>query len=150
MEMPYDIYPEVYNEFVGHNALSIEDVTLLLKKSGFEPEKIRKAIKLADKQEYINNYMGWLIKCIEEDYEEIDVIKGDRERTVETKEIQKSYEVNKEETGKRVWEKAKSNEDFRNYLQETGANVEYLESAFDIDKCVEMYLSWNMSRFGKS
>lgn len=146
MEIPVDIYPDIYNDFVGHNNLSIEDITLLLKKSGFNEEKVRRAIKLADEQDYINNYMGWLVKCIENDYNETNVLKGSEKRAQEINKIKESYEDKKQDTGMRVWNKAKNNKDFVNYLEETGLNIEYLEEAFDVEKRIDYYLSWKINK----
>lgn len=95
LEMPMDIYPEFYKEFVGHNHLDKEDITLLINKAQGDIEKVRKAINLADKQDNLINYMGWLIRCIEENYIQVETISGSVEMADRTKEIKNSLDEQK-------------------------------------------------------
>ena len=50
--------------------LSIKDIKNILEKANYDLDKVQKAYDLSKKQTQINNLTGWLIKAIEEQYEE--------------------------------------------------------------------------------
>ncbi|MBQ7242066.1 MAG: replication initiation protein, partial [Firmicutes bacterium] len=130
LEIPQDMYPELYDEFVGHNRLSREDISLLLLKAGGNAEKVRSAIELADRQPEIKNYMGWLIRCLENGYDRVDTLYGSAERAEQIREIRDEYERSKDETRLRVWKRIKTKEDYPDFLamlEENGVTQDVLE-----------------------
>ena len=78
MELPLDMFPDLYNDLVGKGGIVTEsDITLFLEKAGYNENKVRKAIELADKQGPITNYIGWVMKCIEIGFDEKTVVEGE-------------------------------------------------------------------------
>ena len=151
LEMPLDVYPELYEDFVGHNHLDKEDITLLIKKAGGSEAKVRRAIEMADKQDNISNYMGWLIRCIEEDYMQVETVSGSVEKAKIAQEIKATVEENKKnrKIQEAVWNKTKTKEDFINFatmLLDNGLSLEQLEAVYTCEEMVQMYADWKVGR----
>lgn len=151
LEMPYDLYVELYDEYVGHNQLSKEDIDLLFKKAGGEAEKVRNAIELADKQPSIDNYMGWLIKCIENDYQATEVIEGSYEDAQDVKAVLNSYEALKESgiPQAKAWARIKGKDDYSDFIEFVilnGISEEQLEVIYSTEELVKMYTDYKMGR----
>lgn len=149
LEIPLDFYPEVYEEFVGHNKLSKEDLDLLITKAAGDVEKVRDAIHLADKQPEIGNYMGWLIRCIEDGYHTVETVSGSAERAEELRELRDGYEASKEQTKERVWNKTKQKADYADFVRmimEHDISEEILESVYAVDELLQMYADWKVGR----
>lgn len=143
-EYPEYSYPKLF-KYLGHNYLSREDLILLLSTAKYDEEKVINAIELADKQDEIDNYIGWLIKCIKNEYKEISVIKGSAKRAERIEELEKSYK--NESVKERVWKKTKEKEDFKEFLEEIGINEELLEKDYpDISERIRLYTDWRMER----
>ena len=148
MEMPYDFYPELYEDFIGHNQLAKEDIDLLLSRSGHSEEKVRRAIKLADEQGHISNYMGWLLKCIENDYQIVETVDGDSVKADKIREIRADVDNNKTDLAKKVWKKTQTNEvypDFMNYIRQM-MNEEIFETVYSDEEKVQMFVSWKTGK----
>lgn len=78
MELPLDMFPDLYNDLVGKGGIVTEgDVTLFLEKAGYDERKVRRAIEFADKQGPMANYIGWVMKCIEIGFDEKTVVEGE-------------------------------------------------------------------------
>ncbi len=153
LEMPYDLeqYAPLYDDFIGHNELTKEDIDMLLKKANFNPQKVRDAIELADKQQYINNYMGWLIKCILEDYTHTEVLEGSAEDADRIEQIKKDYEEGKKsgDIQRAVWVRVQNNADFPNFtemLESNGVTLEQVVSIYKLDDVLQMYADWKVGR----
>lgn len=50
--------------YIGHNKLTRDDIIEFMRVAEEDEEKVENAIKLADKQDYLKNYVGWIISCI--------------------------------------------------------------------------------------
>ena len=148
LEMPMDTCPEIYEEFVGHNKLAKEDIDLLLQKAAFDKAKVRKAIEMADsKQDMISNYMGFLIRCIEENWTNVETIEGSVEQAQKVIEIQKNVEKDRSNIAQRVWEKTKSREEFPDFekeIIENGLDMEQIEIIYQPDELVKLFTNWKM------
>jgi len=147
LEMPMDIFPELYDEFVGHNNLAIEDITLLLQKAEMNDSLVRKAIEYADSQEtLINNYVGWLIKCIEDGWTETPVIDGSSEKGEEIKVIEKVYKnIDKSDAANKMWNKIKTKDDFEDFIiaiEDEGGDFEQVDLIYTPTEMVDMYTAW--------
>lgn len=146
MEFPRDLekYRPLYDEFVGHNGLSEEDIGLLLEKADGDAASVRSAILQADKQESVNNYMGWLIRCIERGgYEDVPVVHGSRDRGEVASVMAK--EVHAPEVAERVWERLKKKDDFSSFLHTlsmSGMTMDALEEAYTPEERNQMYFAW--------
>jgi len=151
LEMPYDLYVELYEEYVGHNQLSKEDIDLLFKKAGGDAEKVKSAISLADKQPSIDNYMGWLIRCIENDYAQTEVIDGSFEDAKSVKQVMNTYEALKEAgiPQAKAWARIKNKEDYDDFIEYVilnGISEEQLEVIYSPEELVKMYTDYKMGR----
>ncbi len=149
-EMPYDSFPELYDELVGHNKLTKEDVDLLLEKALFKEDVVRSAIKRADEQGFISNYMGWLIRYIERGgYGNVETIEGSVERADKAREMKESYERDKESTAAKMWEKVKQKKEYPAFvamLEDENINPDMLESIYTPLEIVKMYTDWSIGR----
>lgn len=148
-EMPMDMpgYEDIYEEYVGHNNLARQDIDVLLRTAAYDKERVRDAIAYADKQEEIRNYMGFLIRCIEGNYAATGVMQGSAEMYEVITDIRET--VHSESTAKKVWEKAKSNDDFDKFLetmQGYGLDLESLEAIYSCDELSGAYIDHKMGR----
>lgn len=148
LEMPMDIDMEFYEEFVGHNNLTKEDIDLLIMRAQGDTTKVRDAINLADKQPSINNYMGWLISCIENGYKNpVTVVDGSADRGEVVSEIMSEYRKVEDSMGAKVWEKVKKKDDYEGFVAELwslGLEIERLEAALEPYELFKMYTDWKM------
>lgn len=143
MEIPYDVNPEFYMEYVDHNHLTKDDIDLLVNKAGGDFDKVRRAIEMADSRiDRISNYMGWIIRCIEEEYKEVAVIDGSAEEASRIDEIQDYLDTNREEIAIKVWKRIKEKEDFyefEEYLKMSGVQLETLEITYTPEELAKAY-----------
>ena len=149
LEMPYDTFPKLYNDLIGHNHLDKEDVDLLLKKAEYDENRVRRAVELADEQDNLSNYMGWLIRAIENNYTKTETISGSADRADTISRIKKSYDSNKENIVNKAWERVKENPDFGGFMgmvEENGLTRELLESIYPINEILQMYADWKSGR----
>ncbi len=153
LEMPYDLeqYKPLYDKYIGHNELTKEDIDMLLKKAEYDPKKVSDAIELADKQKYINNYMGWIIKCILENYGSTEVMEGSAEDATFYNEVKKNYEASKKsgDIQRAAWNRIQQKEDFQDFsdmLENNGITVEQLVSIYKLDEVLQMYADWKVGR----
>ena len=54
--MPMDIYPEVYEKFVGHNGISKEDLDVLMFEAQSNVSLVENAFAYVDSKKHTNNY----------------------------------------------------------------------------------------------
>lgn len=149
LEMPMDIYPDLYEDFVGHNDLIAEDITLLINKAGGDEQKVRKAIELADKQSNIKNYMGWLVRCIEKGYGTTETVEGSSETAEGIREIRKNLDDNRDKIARQSWEKIKSKEEYPEFVEEIelrGFQIDQLEVIYECEELVTLFTDWKLKR----
>ena len=149
-EIPMDMNEEtqaLYTEFVGHNELTKEDIDHLLKVASMNVDDVRAAIGYTDKQEDINNYMGYLVRCIENRYFEaspVAVVEGSHEKAVVIENIKRH--ASSSETKARVWSSTKKKEDFADFLayEEREKKLSFIEldEIMEPVDAVEEYISW--------
>ncbi len=145
--MPRDLpqYTYVYETYVGHNNLMAEDIDLLIIKANMDDKLVVRAIEAADNQEYLRNYMGWIIKYIEAGgYEEIETLSGDSQMAQTIRLIQEDHKNNINATAQRVWDKTKTKDDINNFLESLDfSSIEDFELIYDDPKeSYEMYIEW--------
>ena len=149
LEIPLDLYPELYDDYVGHNRLSKEDIDILISKADGDTERVKRAIELADRQPEINNYMGWLIRCIENGYQEVGTLSGSSDRSDAVRVVREEYEKNKDDVIERVFEKTKHKEDYADFLlmvEDNGLTRDMLESVYSANEILQMYADWKVGR----
>lgn len=143
-------YKELYEEFLGHNQLTVDDIDVLMKKADYDEECVRTAIKMADRQDNITNYMGWLVSCIERGYASpIEVIEGDAKKAERVKEVREEYEENREDVATRAWNKIKQKDDYPEFV-ESMKSKGILEESFDIvftpEEMTKFYTEWKIKK----
>lgn len=153
LEMPYDTFPELYEELIGHNDLCKEDITLLLKKADYNPDRVRDAVKMADQasnNSFINNYMGWLIKCLEEGWKDKGVVEGSSNQAAVVTAVMDEYKkADKEGLAKKSWYRIKSKPEFVEFkeaIEEEGMDIEQMEVIYT---CQELTKAYTDFRLGK-
>ncbi len=153
LEMPYDTFPELYEELIGHNDLCKEDITLLLKKADYNPDRVRDAVKMADQasnNSFINNYMGWLIKCLEEGWTDKGVVEGSSNQAAVVTAVMDEYKkADKEGLAKKSWYRIKSKPEFVEFkeaIEEEGMDIEQMEVIYT---CQELTKAYTDFRLGK-
>jgi len=144
-ELVESTYPELYRRYIGHNGLQQEDLDLLLQKASYNEEKVIKAIEMADKQPEINNYMGWLVRCIENEYRDaIGVCDGSKEKKAILDNMREISHSN--ETKERVWNKIQQNNDYENFLNQIGCSEQSLLAIYDTDERISLYTEFRLGK----
>lgn len=135
-------HQEVYDRFLGHNKLTADDLRLIIEKAHGNDEKVIRAIEMADRQEEIVNYIGWILRCIEDDYKEpIDVMEGSHEVSVVMNEMRNN--TKKPEFKQKMWKQIQAKDDFQDFLDYIGCSTEQLDIIYeDADKKLNMYFDW--------
>ncbi len=153
MEMPMDTYPEFYNTYVGHNKLAKEDLDLLLFKARYDLALVKDAIEMADeasKTTFISNYMGWIIKCIEEGWAGHPVVDGSAERGEAVAAVVSEYKnADKEALAKNAWAKIKQKEEFAQFIttiEEYGMDLEQIEVIYGYCELTKAYTDWRLGK----
>lgn len=149
LEMAFDLFPELYEDYTGHNGLTVEDINLLFTKAGGDEKKIRDAIELADQQPNISNYMGWIIAAIERNYNATPVMDGSEETAKKVKGVKEHLETNRSRIADQVWQKIKTKEDFSEFaeeLKEKGFAPEDLELIYSSEELTKAYTNWKVTK----
>lgn len=156
LEYPSVLYPELYDEFVGHNYLTSRDIDILLADTNklygnYDEDMVRRAIGEADKQPYINNYVGWIRTYIKnKGYDQpIEVVQGSSERAEVLNDIVKEKNDNSESIAIKVWEKTKQKEefgDFITFIEKHHLNITTLETIYTYEELVQMFADYKLGR----
>lgn len=134
-----------FKKYRGHNRLTDEDLALILEKANQDEEAAERAIHMADRQPEIRNYIGWILKCVENGYEEVAVVSGSAETAERIQNLQR--EIHSDEVQRNVWEKVKNKDDFPKFLDFINLPLEQYEYIYDsISERVEMYYDWKTGK----
>lgn len=137
-------FADLYDELVGHNGITADDVEFLLDRAGYDEEVVRTAVQMADKQPEIHNYMGWIRKCIEDGYAQpIEVIAGSSD-TADTVNSIKN-EIHSDSVKQGAWERIMQREDYEDFLKSTGYTRTQFEVIYDNpEEKLNMYVEWKL------
>lgn len=89
-EIPYDLpaYEDLFDTYVGHNGLAAEDIRMLLDDCGGDKELVKRSIIMADEQEHLYNYVGWIRNCVKNGgFEQTTVIDGSKNRAEKVSDV---------------------------------------------------------------
>lgn len=131
----------IFSDFVGHNELTPQNIETFLDKAGGDEEKVRKAIALADKQDNIKNYVGWIISAITNNYTETQTMNGSAEMAKFMNRLEERIHDNS--LVDESWERMKTKPDFDQFIESTGLKLDQLECAFDKLELIERYTRWS-------
>lgn len=135
------------DEYVGHNNLTEQSIRTFFKVAKADAEEVRSAISLADKQKNIENYAGWIVDAIKNGRATpIEVIDGSAQKADSINSIKDSFNKDKSDTAKSVWEKYKKRDDMQTFLDSQDMTMEEYENAFDYEKRVARYLKWKTKK----
>lgn len=136
--------------YIGHNKLTRDDIIEFMRVAEEDEEKVENAIKLADKQDYIKNYVGWIISCIKGKYEQpTEVIQGSSEKADTVNNLKTEIENNEADIAERIWNKIKNKEDyieFIAYLNSKGIKENTLDVVYDTNERIDLYTNWKTKR----
>ncbi len=149
MEIPRDmssITQQLYDKFVGHNNLAKEDLDYLVRIAE-DPLEVMAAIEYTDKQERVNNYMGYITSVIKNKFYANDatsVYKGSHSDAVAYDEVQE--QIHSDNVKKAVWENIKKQQDFEYFLayEEKEENLSFIEldELIPADEACQKYVNW--------
>lgn len=136
--------------YIGHNKLTRDDIIEFMRVAEEDEEKVENAIKLADKQDYLKNYVGWIISCIKGKYEQpTEVIQGSSEKADTVNNLKTEIDNNEADIAERIWSKIKNKEDyieFIAYLNSKGIKENTLDVVYDTNERIDFYTNWKTKR----
>ena len=136
--------------YIGHNKLTRDDIIEFMRVAEEDEEKVENAIKLADKQDYLKNYVGWIISCIKGKYEQpTEVIQGSSEKADTVNNLKTEIDNNEADIAERIWRKIKNKEDyieFIAYLNSKGIKENTLDVVYDTNERIDLYTNWKTKR----
>ncbi len=136
--------------YIGHNKLTRDDIIEFMRVAEEDEEKVENAIKLADKQDYLKNYVGWIISCIKGKYEQpTEVIQGSSEKADTVNNLKTESDNNEADIAERIWRKIKNKEDyieFIAYLNSKGIKENTLDVVYDTNERIDLYTNWKTKR----
>lgn len=153
-------HPELFEKYLGHNGLTSKDLKILLTHAAENEQLVMQAIEMADKQETIYNYVGWLISCIERNFDgPTKVMKGSAEFAKKYEDEQKGWEEMMDEMHQEIakpgfkelmWKSIQENEDFSEFLASMHLkDASQLLHIFTPEKCVDVYFEYKLGHFKK-
>ena len=134
-------------EIISGVDITDKEAVVLLKASGNDLNEIKRLYDLAKKQDYIKNFMGWMVKGLQEGYQEpIRTSEGSDEVVEVVKDIHQNIAENEEEFAKNAWERIKSNDHFPQFVEyvqtTTGLEMVLFETFYTASERVKLYGKW--------
>lgn len=152
----YDVdevnHPKLFQNYLGHNGLTSHDLKILLGEAGQNEELVMQAIKMADAQEDIYNYVGWLRSCIRRNFEgAIHVMQGSADEAKKWDDFREDLEKEWAQPGYKasLWARIQKNPDFSDFLASMHmSEAAQLETIFTPDTCVDVYFEYKRDKLG--
>lgn len=146
---PFKPSPELV-EMIGHNELKKSDIMMFLEDADGDNELVLDAIKKADRQEKINNYIGWIRSCIRNGgYRDADipVESGSSEAARESAAINEELEKDADKFSANYWKRVKDGgqekfREFTKFLAANGFTVDMFEAMYSPAECGDMFIRW--------
>lgn len=136
--------------YIGHNKLTRDDIIEFLRVADGDEDKVEKAITLADKQEYIKNYVGWIISCIKGKYKEAtETIQGSAEQAEKVNALRQEVIDHEADIAVRIWNKIKKKEDYHTfveYINSQGITEDTIEVVYDTNERIDLYTTWKTKK----
>jgi len=147
LEIPYDLeeYADLFDVYVGHNGLAAEDIKIFLDECGGDKELVKRSIILADEQENLHNYVGWIRACVKNGgYESIHTLDGSKSRAERVEQIVDMHRNLPENASfqERLWSRKPDDDKyflFKGYLDEHGIELSDFELAYNVDERLIIY-----------
>lgn len=133
-------------DYITDVKISSRDAGILLKDAGYNADAVKKAYDLSKTQTDIKNFMGWMRKCIIEDYQpSIETMNGSQEAARQVKDVHQDIESNKMSLSVKVWEKTKQKDNypaFLQYLDSQGISEDIIDTIYSPEECLKLYVDW--------
>ena len=104
----------------------------------------------ASKTSYISNYMGWIVRCIEEGWFSTPVVDASSQRGSQVVEVIEAYEkADKEALAKKMWDRIRKKDDFAAFvsvMEESGIALERYEAVYTYDELTQAYTDWKAGK----
>lgn len=148
-DSPYKPSPELV-EMIGHNELKKSDLMMFLKDAGGDNELVLEAIKKADGQERVNNYIGWIRSCIRSGgYKDTDipVESGSSEVARQSDALNAEIEKDADKFAASYWKRVKDGgqekfKEFSDFLVSNNFTVDMFEAMYSPAECGEIFIKW--------
>jgi plasmid replication initiation protein len=144
-------FESIYCKYVNHNALTREDIELMLEVAEYDGGKVERAIKMADQQPHLKNYIGWILQCIKDGYAEpIEVVEGSVEKAAKIRQLMD--DIRSPEVIERVWMRAKGSDEYKEfvaYLEGGGISEDIFEYGYDTSEKVDLFFEWKKQNNAK-
>jgi len=146
-EIPYDLpgYEDLFDTYVGHNGLAAEDIKMLLDDCGGDKDIVKRAIIMADEQEHLVNYIGWIRKCVKSGgYKTSETMNGSKNRAEKVNDVIDAVRGVPEEASfqERLWSRKVDDEMyfvFANYLKDKNIELKDFELAYSVEERLIIY-----------
>lgn len=133
-------------KYVGHNSLTKANINLFLKLADNDEKLVETAIRKADQQKRIENYVAWINECIKANgYPDvpISVENGSSETANTMDRINK--EMHSEDFKKKMWKRIREKDDFKEFLEKNGVDELTFNLVYETyDSKVEAYTQWRI------
>ena len=134
-------------DIISEVKVSDKDAQRLLDSSNNNLDEISRIYQLAKKQPEIRNFMGWMIKALEDHYDEsVVVVAGSEEKAKVVKTIRKSVDENREKFAEEMWERIKEKETFSEFSiyieNSTGFAMAIYEMLIPVQERNKTYGEW--------
>ena len=142
-------HPGLFNKYLGHNGLTSQDLKILLMHADGNEQIVTDAITLADQQENIYNYVGWLIACIKRNFEKpTHVVEGSSEEAEVFDEIRSDLKKKWSEPSfnETLWEKVKTEEVFEDFMNSLQMDIKTLETILSPQNRIELYFEYKRNK----
>lgn len=146
-EIPYDLpgYKDLFDTYVGHNGLAAEDIRMLLEDCNGDKELVIRSIIMADEQNHINNYIGWIRNCVRNGgYDSTHVIDGSKNRAERVDSVVDSIRSVPQNASfqERLWSRKPDDNNyflFTSYLNKWNINLDDFEIAYSVEERLIIY-----------
>ena len=140
--------PSMMQELIGHNNLTESDIKLFYELAEYNATKVEDAVTLADSQNEISNYVGWIRKCIQDGYEEATpVVMGSSDSAERIKQIRELMTNDAINIATRAWMRTTQKDDypdFLKYCEEEGLTEEALNAIYEDTEKIDLYTQWKL------
>ena len=114
----------------------------------YNATKVEDAVTLADSQNEISNYVGWIRKCIQDGYEEATpVVMGSSDNAERIKQIRELMTNDAINIATRAWMRTTQKDDypdFLKYCEEEGPTEEALNAIYEDTEKIDLYTQWKL------
>lgn len=140
--------PDMLLEYIDHNHISMEDMKIFYEDADYDATKVLDAIELADRQECINNYVGWIRRCITDGYKEpVQVLSGSVEKAEQVQAIHNIISSDAENVAARAWKRITTKDDyadFISYCEANGLSEKSLNLIYENSEKIDQYTDWKL------